>query len=298
MPGQRMIHPEQGMSRKVTSLSDFEYRVFEQSKLSSDDFGVMPYTSTILRAHNSRLRKATEKQVFDALRRIVQIGLLLVFDDQDETYVCAPVWQTWQTISFPRRTSYPKPPQEILDKCDDATRQLFDRHPGGKKPVRKNSTTIPESTRNQSPPIPPSIPDPIPSSFQKKTRTSDVEVPANADADAYANANARESARGTPLVMSPLRWSKLRETHAFVGSRLRVPHVFHEELRAKLGGENPDGRLTAFYESLNTDLEATGEPVLDVFTWLRPKFVEWAQSSVAASDRASFLQWAEGAHGR
>lgn len=289
-----MIHPEQGMSRKVTLLTDFEYRVFEQTKLSSDDFGVMPYTSTILRAHNSRLRKASEKQVFDALRRMVVLALLLVFDDQDETFVCAPVWQTWQTIAFPRKTSYPKPPAKVLEQCDEATRELFTRHPGGKKPSKKNSAAIPESSRN--PPRNDSvvIPDPIPVSFQKKTGTSDDVGPANAgagagaNANANANANARESTRGAPLIVGPARFDRLQASNAFVGARLRIPHVFHEELRNKLGGQNPEAELRSWYQTVDAEVESTGETVPDIFKFLRPKFEVWAEERAAAAEFERF----------
>lgn len=157
MPGQRMSHPEQSASRKVTALSDFEYRVWEQTKLSADDFGVMPYTSTLLRAENVRLRRATEKQVFDALSRLVSLELLHVFEHQGESYVCAPQWQKWQQIRFPRKTARPQPPADVLVKCEPLTVELFTKWPGGKKfkeaavvthPVRGNSEPVTNQSRN------------------------------------------------------------------------------------------------------------------------------------------------------
>lgn len=159
MPGQRLSHPEQSASRKVTALSDFDYRVWEQTKLSSDDFGIMPYTSTVLRADNLRLRKATEKQVFDALRRLVDLGLLIVFEHQGEAYVCAPQWQKWQQIRFPRKTSRPHPPADVLAKCEPQTVELFTRWPGGKRfkesavvadVSRELVATVPQLSRDRS----------------------------------------------------------------------------------------------------------------------------------------------------
>lgn len=203
MAGQRLSHPEQGLSRKVTALSDFEFRVFEQVKLSSDDFGVMPYTSTILRANNLRLRKATEKQVWDALRRIVQLKLLIVFDHQDESYVCAPQWQKWQKLSFPRKTPYPCPPADALDQCEPETRYLFSFHPGARKIPKQK----PESLQSES-----GI---TSGELLEDSKPQGAGIPANANANANANefssseGSLRETKpmlRSVPLVQSPSKW--------------------------------------------------------------------------------------------
>lgn len=173
MPGQRMSHPEQSASRKVTALSDFEYRVWEQTKLSSDDFGVMPYTSTIIRADNLRLRKATEKQVFDALSRLVSLCLLLVFEHQGESYVCAPEWQKWQQVRFPRKTPRPKPNDSVLQHCEPLTQALMEKHPGGKAWKRDDSEVVTKLSRDSHV-----------NGHEQSVRL----IPANADANANAGA--------------------------------------------------------------------------------------------------------------
>lgn len=93
-------------------------------------------------------------------------------------------------------------------------------------------------------------------------------------------------ASSSPLLMSSLRFAKLRQSHAFVGSRLRVPNVLHDELRTKLGGDSPNTRLLDWYYDLNAEVEQSGEPILDVFQWLRPKFLEWAGDMVADAELA------------
>jgi hypothetical protein len=158
MAGQRLSHPEQSTSRRVTALSDFDYRVWEQTKLSSDDFGVMSYSSTVLRADNLRLRKATEKQVFDALRRLVDLCLLIVFEHQGEAYVCTPQWQKWQQVRFPRKTSRPCPPPEIAEQCEPLTRELYKKWPGGKAWKRDESETVTNLSRDNSAPRPRAVP--------------------------------------------------------------------------------------------------------------------------------------------
>jgi hypothetical protein len=102
----------------------------------------------------------------------------------------------------------------------------------------------------------------------------------------------------SPLLMSPLKYDQLLQKFAFVGARLRVPHSFHDELRTKLGGENPDSKLRDWYEVLDTEVERTREPIPDVFTWLRPKFVQFASASVSASSREQLVRELEAMNGR
>jgi len=95
---------------------------------------------------------------------------------------------------------------------------------------------------------------------------------------------------GAPgLVTSPADYDRLKRTHRHVGARLRVPNVLHAELTAKLGGENPDAALLTWYAELDAALEASREPVPDVFTWLRPRFVEWARAQAGDVEMAKFL---------
>lgn len=106
---------------------------------------------------------------------------------------------------------------------------------------------------------------------------SDPSVPS--DLSTTTSSPSVDSSPSSPLVMSPLRFDKLRQSHAFIGSRLRVPNVLHDELRTKLGGDNPTVRLLDWYYVLNAEVEQSGEPILDVFVWLRPKFIEWAEEA-------------------
>lgn len=202
-----MSHPEQATSRKVSALTDFEYRVWEQTKLSADDFGVMPYSATVLRADNLRLRGVKEASVFSALRQLVKAGLLLTFTHQGEEYAFAPVWQTWQQVRFPRKTSRPRPDEDALAKCDAETRELFRKHPGGRtKIVGQSSDT--DQTRDGS-----------------KGGHSGHEVPASANASANAPvvSSLEESPRETrypvgggrprSIVEPPARWGVVHGDH-------------------------------------------------------------------------------------
>lgn len=81
-----------------------------------------------------------------------------------------------------------------------------------------------------------------------------------------------------PLIMSSLERERLLEVHSFVGSRLRIPKGFHAELRSKVGADG-ETKLHAWYLELDEAAEQSGEPIPDIFQWLRPRFVNWCEAS-------------------
>lgn len=81
--------------------------------------------------------------------------------------------------------------------------------------------------------------------------------------------------RGGGLILSSREYLRLQETHAFIGSVLRVPNVLHAELRAK-SGVNGDQKLQDWYLQLNEELELSGKGTGDVFQWLRPRHQAYA----------------------
>jgi len=94
--------------------------------------------------------------------------------------------------------------------------------------------------------------------------------------------------RPPPLIVGPLKYMQQAANFAWYGSRLRVPHVLHDELRTKLGGADPHTTLLAWYVTVNDDAEAHGTPIVDVFVFLRPKFVEWASDAAADAELEKF----------
>jgi hypothetical protein len=116
-----------------------------------------------------------------------------------------------------------------------------------------------------------------------------------AEAEAEAKAEQKQNTSTTPaalqggggLLMSPSRYHVLKEKFTFVGNRLRIPHVLHDELRTKLGGESPDTALSAWYAALDAEAEQTKAPIPDVFKWVRPKFEAWASEQEEAATWAA-----------
>lgn len=92
----------------------------------------------------------------------------------------------------------------------------------------------------------------------------------------------------SPLIVSPIQFEKAKKSFAFFGSRLKVPHVLHVELRDKLGGENPEAQLQAWYLAVNSEAEESRLPIVDVFEFVRPRFKEWAADAVATAELERF----------
>lgn len=157
MPADRFIHPRLGHSRKVSSLCDFDYRVWTQYLLSADDFGVMRATAVTLQADSDALEARTPKAVERALQHLIDKELVHEFEHQGKRFIFQADWQKWQKVEYPRATNAPKPPSESLERCDPTTRELFSKHPGGqgkKKPgaVTEHSPNVPQTISEDSPP--------------------------------------------------------------------------------------------------------------------------------------------------
>lgn len=136
-----------GHSVKLSSLTDLEFRVWDQYELSADDFGLMRMSSLTIQDDNVALASRPRKAIDAALERLVAVGLLLKYQHQGRAYVCDPVWQKYHKIDYPTQTLHPQPPEDILRQCHVQTQELF-RQCFGKKSVRfKNPTkTFPETS--------------------------------------------------------------------------------------------------------------------------------------------------------
>jgi predicted transcriptional regulator len=132
MPADRLLHPRLGHSDKVNQLSDLEFRVWVTYELTADDYGVMRKSAVTVQAAHESLNKRKATVIQSALNRLVEIGLLHVFDHQGRQYVYQRDWQNFQRVKHPRDTMQPAPPSEELEKCTHATRKLFEQHPANR----------------------------------------------------------------------------------------------------------------------------------------------------------------------
>lgn len=129
---------------------------------------------------------------------------------------------------------------------------------------------------------------PVADAVAKEKQNVASRLQSSSSVEPSQNDGSPRATRGSALIVGPGEFDRLRKSHAFVGARLRVPHVLHREFVTKLGGESPETTLAAWYADLDAELESTKAPVLDVFDYLRPKFVVWA---ARASFDAEMAKW-------
>lgn len=135
MPVDRLFHPRARNSKKVTSLTDFEFRVWWTYEMAADDYGVMRASPVVLQAANARLAQSPAGRVTAALKRLIDVALLVEFQHQDVAYVCQLDWQDFQKVRYPRETHEPIPPPEILQRCSASTRELFQKRFGNSSAI-------------------------------------------------------------------------------------------------------------------------------------------------------------------
>ena len=126
MPADRLTHPRIGRSRKVTTLTDLEFRVWDTYRWVADDFGVMPKSAVTLRGENDALRdQHTDAEVAAALQRLLDVDLIVEFDHQGAPFVCSLTWNEHQKIKYPRQTHLPAPPPQLVDRMEVTERKFF-----------------------------------------------------------------------------------------------------------------------------------------------------------------------------
>lgn len=146
MPDDRLLHPRIGDSEKVAKLTDMEFRVWIAYLLAANDYGVMPMQASKIQAVDRTLANRRRVQVDRALVTMVDVGIVNCFEHQGQLFLYTPKWQNYQRIRHPRRSHLPRPSQNDLDLCDDATRELFAQHDGPEA-----ATTYGENIGNISP---------------------------------------------------------------------------------------------------------------------------------------------------
>lgn len=128
MPDYRLIHRRALRGEKVASLTDFERGVWLAYLLISDDYGVMPFSAVELQ-RASWLKAKSAKAVQRAFQRVVAVGLIRTWREQEHVYCYAPDWQEWQNVRHPRATIDPCPPAVAVAGCKPETQKFFQSHP-------------------------------------------------------------------------------------------------------------------------------------------------------------------------
>lgn len=131
MPDYRKLHNGHGNSQKLAALTDYEFRVWNQYRATADDFGVCPFLPAKLQGDNRRLAQDAPAKVLKAMKRLIEVELVIPFVHQGQTFICSPNWQTFEDIKYPRRSLNPVPGADVAAFCDDVTRELFKKSENG-----------------------------------------------------------------------------------------------------------------------------------------------------------------------
>lgn len=276
MPDDRFIHRRLGHSEKVSSLSDFEFRVWVQFLLSADDFGVMRFSAATLEADCDALAEKSAK-VQKALARLEAVALMATFKHQNRTYCYQRDWQDWQKVDYPRATLHPAPP---LDGLSEKTRELFSKHPGGWG--RKVRGTFGNGSSN----VPRTDPEPF------GERSGEISPkPLAVSHKPVAIAVSRPPMHPARAHGMPTLTGGSHRSHAWCGERICVPEFLHERFLKAIGGSSPDAALKAFYlqtvESIPDSQPIESDPVK---FWPPLVSQRWPPTDAAVGTRTAALQ--------
>jgi hypothetical protein len=144
MPDDRLFHRRACHGDRSTSLNDLEYRVWTTFLLNADDYGVMRFSVSALRAANDALETRPAALLERAFERVLSVGLVRVFEHQGKRYAYQHDWQDWQSVRHPRQSVNPIPPPDQIDECSPLQRELFARKIGNR------SEELPKNSRNGS----------------------------------------------------------------------------------------------------------------------------------------------------
>ena len=117
----RVIKETIKTSKNVNALSDFQFRVWIHLILSADDYGRGNADPELVKNLAFPRRKGiTEKQLFDALHVLANMGMVSLYEVEGEPYYYFPKWSEHQRVrqkvsKFPAPEDADKLPQVAAD---------------------------------------------------------------------------------------------------------------------------------------------------------------------------------------
>lgn len=127
-------------SKKINSLSDFEFRTWAYLITYVDDYGRGSADPELLKGFVfPRRKEVREQDIRKALAALERTGSILLYDVAGEPYFCFPNWSEHQRIQT-KKSKYPAPAD-----CD-MSRWLTVTH--GDSPPESESNPNPESESN------------------------------------------------------------------------------------------------------------------------------------------------------
>ena len=112
----RMLRDSMKLSRKINSLSDFQFRVWVHLILTADDYGRGYADPELVKTLAfPRRKRVTEKDIHDALKELAGTGCILLYDVDGESYFCFPNWASHQRIQT-KVSRFPGPSENDMSR--------------------------------------------------------------------------------------------------------------------------------------------------------------------------------------
>lgn len=147
MPDYRKLHNGHGNSQKLTAITDFEFRVWNQYRASADDFGVCPLLPAKLQGDNRRLAREKPAKVMTAMLQLIEVGLVVPFEHQGQSFICSLNWQNFEQVQYPRKSLNPLPTVHVFDEMTEETQNLFQKSENFSKSALGVARATPRTTQ-------------------------------------------------------------------------------------------------------------------------------------------------------
>ena len=108
----RLIKESVCTSDKINALSDFLFRLWTCLITYVDDYGRGDARPAIIKGRCFPLREqVTVSDIEEGLQELSDRGCILIYEVDDENYLCFPNWENHQTIRN-KKSKYPEPPAD------------------------------------------------------------------------------------------------------------------------------------------------------------------------------------------
>ena len=148
----RVIKESIRTSKKVNALSDFEFRLWLYLITYVDDYGRGSADPELIKNLVFPRRKGiTEQQIQKALDSLANIGMVILYEYDDEPFLYFPNWDKHQRIQS-KKSKFPDPAQESISPSstvahgdEPPTRARHESNPNTIQSESNNGTELPSA---------------------------------------------------------------------------------------------------------------------------------------------------------
>lgn len=111
-------------SDSINELSWFEEVLFYRLIVSCDDYGRFDGRVAIIKGTCFPLKNVTNKNIEDALNKLVSVGLVRHYEVEEKPYLQLPAWQSHQNIRA-KKSRYPSPEEGNDITSDNSCKHMY-----------------------------------------------------------------------------------------------------------------------------------------------------------------------------